>query len=188
MNSSQNDSIASLFSLEGMLEAGTDFKAGGNDSGFAHPRSADWDLAEARMLLYLRALRIPAPRRLQLALEALEGAAADEADGAQQEPLVTRAMQVLRALVAEQELSAMHNLAVRFQDRREQVQSTRPAPQGVPETADDAAAVRNRPSAPRTLVVAPPVKRAAMVPGHMDRKPWRSLLSGRFRRSSGRKQ
>ncbi len=188
MSSSQRDSIAPLIALDGVLEAGKTPQAGGNGGELEPQQSADrdWDLAEERVLLYLRALRIPAPRRLKLALEALERAAADEAAG-RQEPLVTRAMQVLRALVTEQELSAMQNLAGQFQDRREQVQSRQPAPQEVPETADGAAAVQNRAAAAGTLRVAPPVKRAAMVPGHMDRKPWRSLLSERFRRS-GRKQ
>lgn len=141
-----------------------------------------WDLAEQRMLLYLRILNVPVVQRMELALEALRQAAADPAMFRGEHP-VPCAMRILRGLIAERNSFTSQDITRRLQQRCEQVKGLKAHRQAVPEPPSDPDATQDLPADADTVVVAPPLQRSCMVPGHIDRKPWRSFLADRFGRA-----
>lgn len=146
------------------------------------PRGEAWDRAEERLLLYLRVLHVPVIQRMKLAREALQRAAAKSTANRGKHP-VASAMQNLRVMIAERNLSPSWDGARQGQGGGEQVRGEKPSPQGVPGRADEGAPPQNLSEPADVLPAAPPVQRSAMVPGSIDRSPWRSFFSRRLRRS-----
>ncbi len=146
------------------------------------PRGEAWDRAEERLLLYLRVLHVPVIQRMKLAREALQRAAAKDPAGRGKHP-VASAMQNLRVMIAERNLSPSRDVARQGQAGGEQVRGKKPSPQSVSGRTDESALPQNLSEPADVLPAAPPVQRSAMVPGSIDRSPWRSFFFGRLRRS-----
>lgn len=166
--------------LANSSEAGpAEFDPGKDDP--KQPQGEAWDLAEQRMLLYLRVLNVPVVRRMELALEALRSTAADSAQTQWRHP-VLRAMRILRALIAEQNLSTSQDIVRRVEHRCEQVKGSKVLRLNVRKAPGGPAVKQDITTPAGILVVAPPLLRSAMVPDDIDRKPWHSILDGCFGR------
>jgi hypothetical protein len=129
----------------------------------------DWQRAQQRVVCYLRALKVPALKALELAQEALTRAQQDFLAAPSSHP-VTHAMRALRGLLAEQSHP-----------------STRGQTWGclVGHGSLRPLACRGKDIC-RGIASMPPVNRGSMVPKERDLGLWRSVIGRLFKAQRGR--
>jgi len=124
----------------------------GNDTAASEERH--WQVAQQRVLLYVRSLNLPAQKTLELALESLRRAK-NESTHSSGADVAATTMRALHELMAEQGIQPLERCLRQGAD-----------------------------SASRALEITsmPPLNRESMVPEVIDRQPWFSFISSGFKR------
>jgi hypothetical protein len=123
-----------------------------------------WSSAQERVLLYLKALDVPAVEALKLALKALKQASSQTAQSSEIDHTAA-AIKALRDLLQGKEASSEED------DGKYPLRSWAFIPA---ESEKDPLGNGSE------IVASPPLNRGSMVPGEFDRKPWRSFFAKIF--------
>jgi hypothetical protein len=142
------------------------------DKSLTADADKEWKLAQARVLLYLQALDIPAIRALELALGALQRASSQEAAQASEIHPTMAAMRALRGLLRENEASSSKAGDEKRRIWRGIAPSKEHSALTNTENGEKLSGNNNNVLGCR-IANAPSINRQSMIPGEFDRKPWR---------------
>jgi hypothetical protein len=123
----------------------------------ASPAADAWELARQRVLLYLRALNVPAENSSALAAEILQRAEQARGQSPDTHPAAL-AMQALHCLFSQQMTSVL------------------------PDSADTRSLSRNVHGIPSDIESMPPLNRSLMFPVEIDRNPWYTIFAKKILR------
>ena len=133
----------------------------------------EWSLAQARVLLYLQALDIPAIHALKLALKALKHASRQATQSSEFYPTMA-AMRALRNLLRGNEASFTGADDEKHQTWTRTLPYKAHSALTITETKRELST--NDKGLGRPVMTAPSINRGYMTPGEFDRKPWRSFF------------